>query len=119
VRPAQARERAAPLREAEHRDVLSAAAEDDAARPTGQASPPASPGLAAVVSRSRKREPVVNWATAKGQARAKRIARRKLRAQTRAAEPDTPTPDIREVSDVWRLPADGKQRWQDPKAYRK
>lgn len=63
------------------------------------------------MSRSRKRTPVCGMTTAHSEKEDKRRANRKLRRRVARAPANAPA--LREVSNVWTMAKDGKQRF-DP-----
>jgi hypothetical protein len=74
------------------------------------------------MSRSRRHHPVAGFTTARSEKEDKRLANRTLRARVRtqfASHGDErPLPTLREVSDSWCMPKDGKMRF-DPLRYPK
>jgi len=65
------------------------------------------------MSRSRRKTPIIGWTTADSEKQDKRLANRRLRhrvRQTLRVNPHAELPLLREVSNVWLMDKDGKQR---------
>jgi hypothetical protein len=72
------------------------------------------------MSKSRRRTPIIGMTMAESDKDGKRMANRRLRRQVRVALQEDREPALlREVSDVWTFPKDGKQWIDDPKLMRK
>ena len=74
------------------------------------------------MTRSRKKTPIVSWASCgKGKAmkQAKKLANHRVRQKIKSGE-DIPNGRIyRRLEERYTWPDDGKQYWDDPRAYRK
>lgn len=74
------------------------------------------------MSRSRKKIPIVSWACCgKGEPmkKAKNLANHRIRQKLKLGEDIPDGKFYKRLDERWTWPDDGKQYWNDPRAYRK